>query len=320
MNITAFLKLIRYKNLLVYALCLVLVRTNIIDIFYAANGKEASVSMGYYMIFVLVVILALAGFYIINDFNDQQIDDVNRLDKNIVVGNTIKPETAKKLYRVCLYLSFVAFLAFVIPAKPFAIFIGLVVIFIGLLGTTYNKVKKVLLGKNIFMALVPVALVLFPVVMEYEYVRGDFWDKFVSVLPVVVWLAVVLALVQFIRETVKDVQDREGDKQFGVKTLIISCGEKKTKRLVYLLTALLMALVLAFQIIYLSINPVAVALGITVLVHFPLIYFLVELRKAQKVQDYGFLADLLSMIFISVLFVTFLARSVIVWQLAATAA
>jgi len=166
------------------------------------------------------------------------------------------------------------------------------------------------------MALIPVILVFIPLFLENNIlIQADLYrilePDMTIAWNIALWLMIVLFFVQFIREIVKDMQDREGDAKFGVQSVIVKYGERKTKRVIYILTFCLMALVLGFQIINLQSGPLAMLVGVTLLVNIPLIYFLVELKKASIVQDYGFLADLLNIIFISVLFTTFFVRNII---------
>ncbi|MDR0790476.1 MAG: UbiA family prenyltransferase [Bacteroidales bacterium] len=315
-SISSFFKLIRYKHLLVYALCLILIRTNIIDIFYAQQGLQSTIPMHSYILWVLSFIVALAACYIVNDYNDQEIDDFNRLDKNIFVGNTIKPRTAKRSFFILIALSFV--LGIVSQMGFSGVFRGGFSIYIYLILMFYSvKIKRVFLLKNILIALIPIFFLFAATYTEYNILQrtdmlAGLKDYIHIASIVVIWLALFMFLVSFIREVVKDMQDRVGDEKFGVHTLIVKCGEKKTKQIVYVLTGLLMACVLAFQIIYCQISPMSFIGGVTILVQIPLIYFLVEFKKASIVQDYGFLADLLDMIFISILFVTFFASKIIV--------
>ncbi|MDR1725710.1 MAG: UbiA family prenyltransferase [Bacteroidales bacterium] len=317
-KITSFLKLIRYKNLLVYAICLLLIRINVIDIFYAKYGIVSSIPMSVYILFVIAFILAMAGGYIMNDYNDQQIDDINRLDKNIYVGRTIQPQSAKILAYSMSIASVIFAFVFDRMAHFFASTTIFFLIFAFIIDKSYNKLKNIFIGKNIFIAIIPVLLVFIPILLEYIKINANdgmlntFGNDIALTRNIVLWFAILLFLISFIREIVKDMQDAKGDKQFGVKTIITKYDEKKTKHIIYILTFTLIALVLTFQIIYLRVNPLALLVGVTILVHIPLIYFLVELKKASIVQDYGFLSDLLSMLFISILFVTFFARTIII--------
>ena len=89
----SFLKLIRYKNLLMVLLTLVLTK-------YALTNSYISQSFLSNLQFVLLatsILCITAGGYIINDIFDVKIDKINKPDK-VFIGNTISVKNAWSCY------------------------------------------------------------------------------------------------------------------------------------------------------------------------------------------------------------------------------
>jgi 4-hydroxybenzoate polyprenyltransferase len=258
----------------------------------------------------------LAGAYIFNDYCDQGIDEINRLDKNIFINNTIKPKTALKLSWIFTGIAWAISLTTAILNLSYCAFIF---IFISTF-LTYActvRAKRIFMLKNLIITSAPLIAIFMPLIDEYMFLLRDnltekYPDEIRIVFHIFLWFALFFTLVKLIRVIVRDMQDEEGDRAFKVQSLIVRCGVKTTKRTVYVLTSILMAAVIAFQITYFHINPLSIGGGITILVLAPLIYFLIEFKKASVVQDYAFLADLVNIIFISFIFVTFFTRSILV--------
>ena len=98
----------------------------------------------------------------------------------------------------------------------------------------------------------------------------------------------VLALFGFfitvIRELVKDIEDVQGDKKIGARSLPIVIGIQKTKGVVLASTLLLSSAVAFFAVMLVSFDRIAtVYLSIFVLA--PLLYFMFYLWKAKSQNE-----------------------------------
>ena len=105
----SFLKLIRYKNLLMVLLTMVLTKYALLDsIFIQIPERDYQ-----FIVLIFSVLFIMAGGYIINDIYDIEIDKINKPNK-IFVSNTISKENSWKAYfsltstgfLLGLYLSF----------------------------------------------------------------------------------------------------------------------------------------------------------------------------------------------------------------------
>jgi 4-hydroxybenzoate polyprenyltransferase len=169
------------------------------------------------------------------------------------------------------------------------------------------KYKRNFLVGNIVVAILYSMIILLPVLFELFALMNNPGGLFkVIIVPlkeellyVTLFFTAITFLLTLIREIVCDMQDEEGDRECDSHSLIVSLGEKKTKNVVYVLSILFLALTLFFLFTYYTgVHLIVCAL----IVCAPMLFFLKELKKAKSIQDYGFLSELLRMIFVSGLF------------------
>jgi 4-hydroxybenzoate polyprenyltransferase len=115
----------------------------------------------------------------------------------------------------------------------------------------------------------------------------------------VVIYSIFAFIISMIREIVKDIEDKEGDEKTGTKTMIIQWGLQKTKAVIYFLIISMMS-ILVFTIFHVHTyqwTQLAIYLGVAVGI--PLIYFLINLIKAENKKDFKDLSLLAKIIMIA---------------------
>ena len=91
--ISAFLKLIRLKNLLIIALTQIVIKYFLIEAYIA----EPSLTYFSFSFYLIALILIVASGYIINDIYDVETDKINKSETRII-AKTIKKSAALKTY------------------------------------------------------------------------------------------------------------------------------------------------------------------------------------------------------------------------------
>ncbi|GAB3229756.1 geranylgeranylglycerol-phosphate geranylgeranyltransferase [Hymenobacter seoulensis] len=199
-------RLIRLPNLLIMALCLVLVRTCLLL-------PEAPWHLVLAPAFGLLVVAALsiaAAGYIINDYYDVKIDAINR-PARLVVGRVVNRRHAMLAHLLLSGLG-------VLVSGSLSPVLGLVNLGSALLLWGYSvRFKRVALVGNVSIATLTGALVLLP---ELQARTGT----------EAVWVYALAAfLLTVVREIIKDVEDMRGDAQHDCRTLPIVWGIVRTK-------------------------------------------------------------------------------------------
>ncbi len=203
----AILKLIRLNNLLIVAFTQVLVAGALvrIDLLNENNWLPLGV-------LIISTILIAAGGYIINDYYDIKIDYVNRPDR-VTIGTIITRREAMAMHFVVTLIGLL--LALLLSWKT-----GLIALFCAYFLWYYSRYlkKKPLVG-NITVALLT-ALSLMQVAVYYQ--------KSYMITGIYAVFAFALSL---IRELIKDMEDVDGDRMHGGRTVPILWGIPKTKKL-----------------------------------------------------------------------------------------
>src|SRR5947209_2756721 len=99
MKLIAYLRLIRFPNLLIMGLTMYLVRYCILlPLIQVPNVKPFVPELDFFLL-VLSILLIAGGGYIVNDYFDQSIDESNDPEK-IILGRKIAPDKALYVYRI----------------------------------------------------------------------------------------------------------------------------------------------------------------------------------------------------------------------------
>lgn len=206
---------------------------------------------------ILSASLITAAGYVINDFFDLRIDLFNRPQRMIPAGK-ISPKRAY-MYAILLFILGIALSFF--TANIYCVFLAIINSLLLFYYAKHLK-QKLLLGN---------------LVVSYAAASCFVYGGLVSAnLSKVISIAVFAFLFTFIREIIKDAEDMEGDKEFGVKSLALEYG----KNPVLLVTAIFVFLITLFYLYlyYISyFTPLTLILS-SVLIILPLIIMLIYLK------------------------------------------
>lgn len=244
---TAFLKLVRWPNLVFIALTQVLFLYCIENpIFY--NAKIGTNVHGvYFVLLTLASIFIAAAGNIINDYFDLNIDQINKPQK-VIVDKVINRRSAI-LWHLLLSLVGIAF-GFYIDWCTSVRFLGLANMASVILLFLYSaSLKKKFLIGNVLIALLTAWVILVITYCETNHLLDVFRkgssleaDKLSRLTFLYAGFAFIISL---IREVIKDMEDIEGDRRYGCKTMPIVWGLNASKVFVAVwLTVLIVALVI----------------------------------------------------------------------------
>jgi 4-hydroxybenzoate polyprenyltransferase len=240
------------------------------------------------------------GGYLINDYFDMRIDSVNKPEDN-PVGTAIRGQSVILAHiavnGIAILIGF--YLAYRLRSLNF----GLIFPFISMLLWLYSaRYKRRLVWGNLVVAILS-ALVIFMVwYFEFLHLRltpSDF-SQVVPELRGTNWYFIAYGffafMVSFFREIIKDMEDLEGDKEYGCRTLPIVIGIKRSN---YIATVLIILtiLFLAFgQWTFFNRGWMLVFWYFFIIVQIPMIFLLYKLYHAAKREDYHFLSNLCKLI------------------------
>jgi len=291
----SFLKLIRYKNLLMVLLTLVLTKYAIINTF-------TSTSTDFQFILVAIAILCItASGYIINDIYDVDTDKINK-PTSVFIGNTISKKNGIRAYFIltCVGLILGIYTSYSKGNISYSIF------FIGTIILLYwysKSLKRIAIIGNIvisFLTALSLFIVfIFEVKNTYSFsTLSEAIASFFTSISVTVSIFIYILFAFFmtlIREIIKDVEDINGDYSLKMKTLPIIIGIQRTKKVLLVLSSF----VFLFILILLKEELVHIPLLFWYTLLFiisPFIWFLYKLLNSKTSKDFHLLSNLIKFI------------------------
>lgn len=292
MKIEAYLKLVRFKNLMLVAFALIVLRYGFLNL----QHIPLALSNFNYFLFVLSVVLLAAAGYLINDIFDQNTDFVNKPQK-VIVGHSISETNAYNLYFILNIIGvFIGFYLSNIISKP-----GFAAIFIATAFCLYlyaTTLKQMMLVGNILVAFFtasPVILVglfdLFPIItIENQAVQAIYFKLLLD-------YAIFAFVINLIREIVKDMQDIPGDQLADMQTFPIVVGIVTARITVIVISIISASFILYYTYDNYFINRLYFATAYVLLfVLTPFIVFTINIYTASAPKSFGQLSQLLKVI------------------------
>ncbi len=265
-RINAFMRLIRFNNLLIIGLTQYMIKICLID---EPNRLWANFTDIHLFMLVSSTILIAAAGYIINDYYDIKIDTINKPGR-IVISKYLRR-------RAALAINFGLNLLALSLAWMLSIGVFLVTFISGFLLWWYsNQLKRLPLVGNAMIALLTALSVL---VMAVYYPQNQ---------DLLVIFAIFAFFITLVRELVKDMEDVQGDAHFGCQTLPIVWGIRRTKNVIYVFLGIFIVILLST---YLSF-PRKFAFYLYLVVLPPLLLFSVRLFRADTRKEFAFLSNL----------------------------
>jgi 4-hydroxybenzoate polyprenyltransferase len=285
-----FLKLIRYQNLLMLALMQLIFRYG----FFKLQNIPSALNDFQYLLLVFSTVCIAAGGYIINNIFDVESDNDNK-PQNVIIGKTISETKAYNLYIGVTVIGVVTgfYLSNVID-KP-----GFAALFIIIAATLYQYAanwKRTLITGNLIVALLLSASILIIGIFDLYPIVNTNNKAFLGIIfQILIDFAVFAFMINFIREIVKDIEDRDGDDNQGMRTLPIVLGFAKTTKLVFGLSCIPVIAILFYIYNYLFELLFATLYLLTFVVG-PLLFFTIKIWTAKTKKDFHILSLILKWI------------------------
>ena len=285
------LKLIRVKNLAFIVLIQLLVRYAIIQPLVNIFSIDPVTGNLYFILTVAATVLIAAGGYIINDYFDTRIDEINKPDE-VIVGKSISRKNAMTLHQILTGLGVLIGLLLSWKAKSFAI--AVIFLFIpGLLWFYSSVYKRQFFIGNVIVALcsglVPMTIVLF----EAYFLQVKYGSEFIDngLIRLIMHWGFIFSgfafITTIIREIVKDMEDEEGDRELECNTVPIVLGSMWTKIIVISLSAFtILYLVSKFFQYPACIEDRFVLFYFIFGIVFPFMYFGISVFKAKTQHEF----------------------------------
>lgn len=269
-KIKAFFKLIRWPNLLMIAIMMLLVYYCLMFPMFKVGIVGAMPPSPAFALLLISMIFIVAGGYVINDYFDVEIDKVNKADK-LIVSRLFSENVTKFFYIILTSIGLASGLAssiLTLGYKFYLLFAILILLVCLLYSYSVNYKKKLIIG-NLIVSISVAFAVFLPWLFEMLYLSNNALilyavkDTIMSILPFVLIYTAFAFLLTMMREIVKDAEDFKGDLLTHCRTIPIVLGVKKMNVIMAVLCLLLWSLLLYYQIVLFGLHSY-VALGIMV--------------------------------------------------------
>ena len=327
-KLRAILQLIRFPNLLIIAATQYAMRYLVMRPLLPGEGFEMQFGEWNFFFLVLATVFIAAGGYIINDYFDTRTDLVNKPSR-VVVGLRISRRKAIRWHAIlsaagiCLgiYLGYESCLPSFMLVERLNVkipYVSLVFILItGLLWFYSTNYKKQFLVGNLLVALftgmVPLLVVIFEMPELNRVYGADMQRIGFNMNYMAAWVGAFsfcAFLTTLIRELIKDAEDFEGDRAFGMRTMPIVLGSRWTKVVVIsiiLFTMLAIRYVLVRYILF-SVHPADIwsMLYFIWLLLVPLAWLGVSVALCSSRKDYRRASSFIKLIMLSGILYSFM--------------
>ena len=295
-----YIKLIRPINLLMTALVVCLMQFCVVNpIIYNTCGLSIDYFPVIFSLLMVSIITIAASGYVINDYFDTKIDEINR-PQRVIVGKTITRSQAGTYFQTLLIIGNLAGIALAIMLRD----LTTVFIYAGVSGILWfysSSYKRQLLLGNIMIAICTFLCVflvgyvsnkalILKIQNNQELLQMLILLKSDPVQAVWRWTlgyALFAFLFTLIREMVKDIEDIEGDREMECRTMPIVWGVTASKVVISVITVITMALVGFFSIAYLDAASNRVVASFAVTVEALCLFFIYQLWTAKCRSGYS---------------------------------
>lgn len=286
---TAFLGLIRWPNLVFIFLTQIMFRYCVLHPAFSAAGIPHTVSEHHFFLIVSSYIFIAAAGYIINDYFDLNIDLVNKPGK-VFITNGISKRQALTWYGGLNLLAIAGSVYVDMNSATQAGGISAMVCI--LLLFFYSKIwkKRFLIG-NVLVAAITAWSITVLAILE-DNLKWPAAAQYLTFNLNKIFLLTILYtafafIVSLIREVVKDMEDVNGDSQYGCRTMPIVWGLSACRVFVAMwLVVLILMLIVTGIFLSTSLWWLFIIYAL-VFILFPLLSILRNLFHAQNAADYN---------------------------------
>lgn len=296
-RIIAFFQLLRWQNLMFVIITQLLTRYCIIQPVLNTTHDKFNLDFFNFSLLLLSSVLIAGAGNIINDYFDQNIDQINKPHKTIV-GKIINRRWVL-LWHMLFSLAGIL-LGFEVSLKTHIHWIAPMNILCVLLLFIYSiSLKRRFLLGNILIALLS-SWVIF--IISFAELRSSHTSNILidqKIFKISITYGGFAFIISLIREVIKDLEDIAGDRKFGCTTMPIIWGQNSTKVFVAVWLIVLIAAIIIINVYIISfgwwISPVYSLLFIIL----PLIWIFKKLMKASNNHDFHNLSSYVKWVMLS---------------------
>ncbi|HUX55511.1 MAG TPA: geranylgeranylglycerol-phosphate geranylgeranyltransferase [Bacteroidales bacterium] len=323
-----FFNLIRWKNLIIVVLTMVLMRYAVIGpiiskigvILLKGTGEEIPMVLQFpwynFVLLVAATVLITAGGYVINDYFDIKTDLINK--GKVIVGTKIPRRQAMMWHNIFNIAGVAA--GFYISWKAGYVWLGTLFLMVsGLLYFYSASYKRQFLIGNIIVAIltamVPMLVVFYewPALFRYYNINAIYPPKIDLILYWVGGFALFAFMTTLTREIIKDIEDFEGDQAYGRNTVPVVIGVTSAK--IVSVSLIILTIAMLYLIWHLFINDTLTFIYLTSLIVLPLIFIIYEVVISRNRKQLHRASSIMKIVMLTGILYSVVVKVIINWNL-----
>lgn len=287
----AFLRLIRIQNLLIIAFTQYMVRWCIVYPELSIRGFRLQLDdLRFFLLSLSTVMIAAAG-YVINDYFDVRIDKVNKPER-MVIDKGVKRRVAIGAHTIINILAILIgfYVSYSIGIWKLVALHLVCATGLWFYSTTFKR--QFFIGNFVvaaFTAMVPLIVGIYELLPCYKiphYAESASGFKYIWI-PVL-GISFFAFITTLLREIIKDMEDLDGDQEYGCKTMPIILGIRTSKILVIALSFATMGCLAYIQGLQLFCSDMPSFYYFTFALQLPFIFLVRKTWKAETKKEFRF--------------------------------
>jgi 4-hydroxybenzoate polyprenyltransferase len=299
-KIAAFVQMMRWQNLLFIVITQFLFHYCILQPNLAALSLQPQISNKYLYLIILASIAIAGAGNIINDYFDVNIDRINKPHK-LIVGKYISRRWVIFWHLVMSLLGIIC--SMYVGMKLNLFWLGLANSFCVLVLFIYSaSLKKQFLIGNIVVSALTAWVILILVLPEYETLTTttlQATNVYFKIFRLGILYASFSFIISVIREVIKDMEDIDGDRKNGCKTMPIVWGLNASKVFIAVWLIVLIGLLIIAQFYIMRFDWWVNIVYSVLFIITPLIIVLKKLFIAQSSQQFHQLSSIVKWVMLS---------------------
>jgi 4-hydroxybenzoate polyprenyltransferase len=307
-----FFGLVRWRNLVMVALTMVLMRYAVLEPLVSKVGvvlrndptRELAMRLQFplydFILLVLATVLITAGGYVINDYFDIKTDLINR--GKVIVGTKI-PRRSAMMWHLILNATGIAIGFYISWRAKYFMMGSLFLIVSGLLYFYSASYKRQFLVGNLIVAVLIAAVPMLVAIYEwpalYQFYAANAIEepdlKFIIYWPGT--FAIFAFLTTLTREIIKDIEDFEGDSAYGRNTLPVVLGITTTKMIS--MAMIILTIILLYLVWFFYVHDLITLTYISATIVIPLLFVIFRLRKSSTKENLHNASNLMKVVMVA---------------------
>jgi 4-hydroxybenzoate polyprenyltransferase len=324
----AFFNLIRWQNLLIVALTMVLMRYSVIApligkigvTMIKGTGNEIPMTLQfqwyYFILLVLATMLITAGGYVINDYFDIKTDLINK--GKVIVGTKI-PRRQAMMWHNIFNVAGVA-IGFFISWKAGYFMLGALFLLVsGLLYFYSASYKRQFLIGNIIVAIltamVPLLVVFYewPALYRYYKVNALSIPELNFIFYWIGGFSLFAFLTTLTREIIKDIEDFEGDNAYGRNTVPVVIGVLSAR--IVSICLIIITIALLYLTWYFFINDLITLIYLSAVIVLPLLFVVYKVIVGSSRKQLHNASTVMKIVMLTGILYSVVVKVILTWNL-----